>query len=62
MNIGEAVEQEEKLSEYIEAVREFTYLGDSVNVGGRCETAVITRTTCGLVINFIIFLAMATRF
>ena len=41
-NIGEAVEQEEKLCD----VREFTYVGDRVRAGGRCEDAVIARTRC----------------
>ena len=29
-NIGEAVEQKEKLCDEVETVREFTYLGDGV--------------------------------
>ena len=41
--------QEEKLSEYMLTVRKFTYLGDGVSIGGRCETAVITRTIWMLV-------------
>ena len=32
-NIGEIVEQEEKLCEEVETVREFTYLGDRVSAG-----------------------------
>ena len=48
-NIGEAVEQEEKLCHEVEAVREFTYLGDRVSVGGGCEAAVTARTRCGWV-------------
>ena len=43
-NIGEAVEQEEKLCDELETVREFTYHGDSVS-----EAAVIARTRCGWV-------------
>ena len=39
-NIGEAVEQEEKLCSEVETVREFTYLGDRVSAGGGCEAAV----------------------
>ena len=39
-NIGEAVEQEKKLCDEVETVREFTYLGDRVNAGGLCEAAV----------------------
>ena len=31
VNIGEAVEQEEKLCDEVDTVREFTYLGDRVN-------------------------------
>ena len=33
-NIGEAVEQEEKLCDEVENVKDFTFLGDSVNAGG----------------------------
>ena len=33
-NIAEAVEQKEKLCDEVETVREFTYLGDRVSVGG----------------------------
>ena len=43
-NIGEAVEQEEKLCDEVETVGEFTYLGDSVSAGGGCEAAVTART------------------
>ena len=46
-NIGEAVEQEEKLCDEKETVREFTYLGDRVSAGGYCETAMTVRTRCG---------------
>ena len=45
-NIGEAVEQEEKLCDEVETLREFTYLGDRVNAGGGCESAVTSRTRC----------------
>ena len=48
-NIGEAVEQEDKLCDKVETVREFKYLGDSVSVGGECEAAVTARTRCGWV-------------
>ena len=48
-NIGEAVEQEEKLCDDVETVMEFTYLGNRVSVGGGCEAAVTARTRCGLV-------------
>ena len=43
-NIGEAVEQEEKLCHKVETVREFTYLGDRVSAVGGCEAAVTART------------------
>ena len=33
----------------METVRELTYLGDRVSVGGGCEAAVIARTICGWV-------------
>ena len=33
-NIGEAVEQEEKLCDEVKTVSVFTYLGDRVSVGG----------------------------
>ena len=39
-NIGEAVEQEEKLYDEVETVRAFTYLGDRMSAGGGCEAAV----------------------
>ena len=45
-NIGEAVEQEVKLCDEVEAVGEFTYLGDRVSAGLGCEVAVTTRTRC----------------
>ena len=40
------MEQEEKLSDEVETVREFTYLGDRVSAGGGCEAAVTARTRC----------------
>ena len=46
-NIGEAVEQDEKLCDEVENVREFTYHGDTVNAGGGCEAAATARTICG---------------
>ena len=46
-NIGEAVEQEEKLCDEVETVREFTYLGDRVSASRGCEAAVTVRTRCG---------------
>ena len=49
MCIGEAVVQVEKLCDEVETVREFTYLGDSVSVGGGCEADVTVRTRCGWV-------------
>ena len=45
-NIGEAVEQEEKLCDEEETVWEFTYLGDRVSAGGGCKTVVTARTRC----------------
>ena len=40
------MEQEEKLCDEVETVREFTYVGDMVSAGGGCETAVTARTRC----------------
>ena len=48
-NIGEAVEQEEKLCDEVKTVGEFTYLGDRVCSSGVCEVAVAARTRCGWV-------------
>ena len=45
-NIGHAVEQEEKLCDEVETVREFTYLCDRVSAGGGCEVAVTARKGC----------------
>ena len=41
------MEQGEKLCEEVETVREFTYLGGRVSVGGGCETAVTAKRRCG---------------
>ena len=41
------MEQEEKLCDEVETVREFTYLGDRVSAGGGCEAAVSSRTRSG---------------
>ena len=41
------MEQEEKLWDKVETVREFTYLGDRLSAGGGCEAAVTARTRCG---------------
>ena len=38
------MEEKEKLCDEVEAVREFTYLGDRVSAGGGCEVAVTVRT------------------
>ena len=38
------MEQEEKICNEVETVREFTYLGDRVSAGGRCEAAVTVKT------------------
>ena len=43
------MEQEEKLCDKVETVRELTYLGDRVSAGGGCEAAVTARTKCGWV-------------
>ena len=43
------MEQEVKLCDEVESVREFTYFGDRVSVGGGCEAAVTARTRCGWV-------------
>ena len=43
------MEQEERLCNEVETVREFTYLGDSVSVGRGCEAAVTARTICAWV-------------
>ena len=38
------MEQEEKLCDRVETVKEFTYLGDRANAGGGCEAAVSAKT------------------
>ena len=38
------MEQEEKLCDDVETVRQFTYLGDRMSAGGGCEAAVTART------------------
>ena len=38
------MEQEEKLCDKVETVREFKYVGDRLSSGGGCEAAVIVRT------------------
>ena len=43
------MEQEENLCDEVETVREFTYFGDRVSAGGRCEASVTARTRCGWV-------------
>ena len=42
------MQQEEKLCEEVEIVRELTHLGDRVRAGGGCEAAVAARTRSGL--------------
>ena len=49
-NIEAAVEQERKLCDEVEAVREFICLGDRVSAGGGCEAAVTAKSTCGWVV------------
>ena len=44
------MEQEEKLCDEVDTVREITYLGDRVSVAGGCEAAVTARTRCGWVL------------
>ena len=43
------MEQEETLRDEVETVGEFTYLGDRVSAGGRCEAAETACTRCGWV-------------
>ena len=43
------MEQEEKLFDEVETVREFAYFDDRVSAGERCEAAVTARTRCGWV-------------
>ena len=45
-NIGKAMEQEEKLCNEVETVRECIYLSDRVSTGGVCEAGMTTRTRC----------------
>ena len=40
------MEQEEKLCDEVETVREFTFPGDMVSAGGGCQTAETARTRC----------------
>ena len=46
-NIGERVEQEERLCDEVETVRDFTYLDDRLSAGEGSEDAVTARTRCG---------------
>ena len=50
-NIGEAVEQEERLCDEVENVRGFLYLGDRASARGcaTAVTAVTAKTRCGWV-------------
>ena len=41
------MEQEQKLCDDMETVREFTYLDDRESEDGRCEAAVTARIRCG---------------
>ena len=43
------MEQEDKLYDEVETVKEFTYHGDRVSADGGCEAAVTARTRCGWV-------------
>ena len=47
--VGGMVEQVEKLCEEVETVKEFSYLGDRVDVSGGCEAAVTARARFGWV-------------
>ena len=46
-NVGEALEQEEKLADKMKTVRGFTYLSNRASAGGECESAVTAKTECG---------------
>ena len=46
-NIGEAVEQEEKLYDEVKNVREFAYICDRVSAGRGCEAAVTAEQDLG---------------
>ena len=48
-NIEKAVEQEEKLSDEMESVRELTYLGDKMSIVGGYEAVETVRGSCGWV-------------
>ena len=41
------IERVEKLCEEVETVRDFCYLGDTVNASGGCEAAVTARAGIG---------------
>ena len=41
------MEQEEKLCDEVQTVREFIYHGDRVSASGGCEAVVTARTRCG---------------
>ena len=45
-NIGETVEQEDKLCDDVETVRELTCLRDRTSAGGGCEAVVTARIRC----------------
>ena len=61
-NIGEAVEQEDKLCDEVEIVTEFTYFGDMVSASGGCMAAVTARTRCGWVKFSVVSCCMAGDF
>ena len=48
-DIGEEVEQEEKLCDEVGKVGEVKYHGNRVSAGGGCEAAATARTRCGWV-------------
>ena len=47
--ILEAVEQEDRLCDEVETVREVVQLGDRMSASGECEAVVTAKTRCGWV-------------
>ena len=48
-NIGNAVEQEEKIYNEVETAREIAHLGDRLGAGGGWKAAIYVKTRCGWV-------------
>ena len=46
-NIGNAVEQEEKIYNEVETAREIAHLGDRLSAGGGWKAAIYFKTRCG---------------